>query len=190
MRDFELGPNPAPTLAGSLLISHPGLLDPNFRRTVIFISAHDPQEGCFGIVLNRPSGQTVADLLPDRDELGPLARVPVLLGGPVSSDQLIFAAFEWRGEKRRLECRHHIDLEEAQSLLESGDAEVRAFVGYAGWGKGQLEGELAQKAWLVTKPEEDLLALHRAPRLWKDLLGGFGPWFRLVADAPEDVSGN
>ena len=189
MREFDIGPS-TPSLAGSLLISHPGLLDPNFRRTVIYLSAHDAKEGSFGLVLNRPSGQSVSDLLPDRDELGALGDVPVLLGGPVSADQLSFAAFEWQRDKRRFECRHHIDIEEAQSLLESGDAAVRAFVGYAGWGKGQLEGELAQKAWLLAKPEEDLLSLPRAPRLWKDLLGSFGPWFRLVADAPEDVSGN
>ena len=70
------------SLAGSLLIAHPNLLDPNFRRTVLFISANDPQEGSFGLVLNRPAEKTVADLLPDRD-LGVLGKVPVFIGGPI-----------------------------------------------------------------------------------------------------------
>src|SRR6266481_4155302 len=58
--------------AGSLLIAHPGLLDPNFRRSVLFVSNSDPQEGSFGLILNRPAERIVADLLPERDDLGPL----------------------------------------------------------------------------------------------------------------------
>lgn len=186
MRDFG---SSSPSLSGSLLIAHPGLLDPNFRRSVLFISTHDAEEGCFGLTLNRPSGKTVAEVLPDR-ELGALAAVPVLLGGPVSRDQLIFASFQWHSENNLLECRHHIGVEEAESLLEEEAIVVRAFVGYAGWGKGQLEGELAQHAWLVRKPEPDILDVDRCPILWRETVAGFGPQFRLLAEAPDDPSRN
>lgn len=54
------------SLAGSLLIAHPALLDPNFKKTVLFLSKHDAEEGAFGLVLNRPAERSVRDLLPDR----------------------------------------------------------------------------------------------------------------------------
>jgi putative transcriptional regulator len=177
------------SLAGSLLIAHPGLLDPNFRRTVLFISTNSPEEGSFGLVVNRPAGHTVADVLPERD-LGSLSQVPVLLGGPVSRDQLIFASFRWIADAQRMECRHHIGVDEAEKLLIDKEASVRAFIGYAGWSKGQLEGELAQHAWLVRPPDEDLFSAARSASMWREMLSAFGPMLRLVAEAPEDPSRN
>jgi putative transcriptional regulator len=177
------------SLSGSLLIAHPGLLDPNFRKTVLFLSANDAQEGSFGLTLNRPSGRTVGDILPNKD-VGRLAGVPVFLGGPVSTDQLIFASFRWHPETGHLECNHHLVIDEAAALLEDENVTVRAFVGYAGWGGGQLEGELAQRSWLVQKPGREVLDLERCPTLWREITSTFGPWFRLAAEAPEDASRN
>lgn len=186
MRDFG---SSSLSLAGSLLIAHPGLLDPNFRKTVLFISANDPEEGSFGLVLNRPAGHTVADILPERD-LGPLSRVPVFMGGPVSRDQLVFAAFRWQAAARKMECRHHIGVDEAEKVLGDQQAAVRAFVGYAGWSKGQLEGELAQHAWMTKNPDENVLDPQRVTSIWRELMSGFGPTFRLIAEAPDDPSRN
>ncbi len=177
------------SLAGSILIAHPGLLDPNFRRTVLYISTNSPEDGSFGLIVNRPAGHTVGEVLPER-KLGSLAQVPVLLGGPVSRDQLIFASFLWHADTQKLECRHHIGVDEAEQLLIEKEASVRAFIGYAGWSKGQLEGELAQHAWLVKAPDEDILSPIRGPGLWREMLSGFGPMLRLVAEAPEDPSRN
>lgn len=177
------------SLAGSLLIAHPGLLDPNFRRSVLFLSTNDPQEGSFGLTLNRPSGRTVAELLPDKP-LGTLGQLPVFLGGPVALDQLIFAWFRWHDQTQRMECKHHLLIEEAQKAAHDDQLIVRAFVGYAGWSKGQLEGELAQRSWLVQKPDLDVLELTRCPGLWREITSSFGPWFQLVAEAPEDPSRN
>ncbi len=83
------------SLAGSLLVAHPSMLDPNFRRTVLFISEHDPNEGALGMIINRPLDRQVADLVTDTPPPG-LAGVPVFLGGPVGKNQLMFAAFEWK----------------------------------------------------------------------------------------------
>src|SRR3954466_3228786 len=79
------------SLAGSLLVAHPSLLDPNFRKAVLLISTNDAEEGSFGLTLNRPSGRLVRELLAGKD-LGPLGGVPVFLGGPVATDQLVFAS--------------------------------------------------------------------------------------------------
>ena len=175
------------SLAGSLLIAHPNLLDPNFRRSVLFLSTNDAQEGSFGLTLNRPAGRTVAELLPDKP-LGSLGQVPVFVGGPVSTDQLIFASFKWHEQNERMECRHHLLIDAAQKAVHDERMIVRAFIGYAGWSKGQLEGELAQRAWLVQKPEPDLFELEKCPLLWREITSSFGPWFQLVAEAPEDLS--
>ncbi len=157
---------------------------------MLFISQSDPQEGSFGLILNRPAERVVSDLLPERDDLGPLADLPVYFGGPVGRDQLIFASFQWGNGKEKLECKHHVSLDEALEVHDDERGVIRPFVGYAGWGKGQLEAELSQNAWLLKQPERDLLDLTSVEHLWRDLLGSFGPKFRLVADAPEDPSMN
>lgn len=172
------------SLAGSLLIAHPNLLDPHFRKSVLFISTNDAQDGSFGLTLNRPAGRSVAEILPDK-ELGPLGRVPVFLGGPVATDQLVFASFHWHAETDRLECTHHLVIDEAKELAHDESLVLRAFVGYAGWSKGQLEAELAQRSWLVGKALREVLDLEHCPTLWRDLARSYGPWFQLLAEAPD-----
>ncbi len=178
------------SLAGSFLIAHPGMSEPTFHRTVLMLADHDQKEGSFGLIINRPTGKCVGEILTE-ETLGHLASIPVLQGGPVQPDQLIFAAFRWHPQTSLLDCKHHISLEEAGRLATAQYHTVRAFVGYSGWSGRQLEGELAQRAWLVRRADvEDVLALERAPRIWHDLTATFGPWFQLVADAPDDPSLN
>jgi len=176
-------------LAGSLLIAHPNLLDPNFRRTILYIAANDPEEGSFGLILNREANKRVAELV-DEPGLGPLAQVPVFYGGPVGVDQLSFAAFTWRTESQIVECRANLDLDEARHLALEPDVVLRGFVGYAGWSAGQLESELEQKAWVVQKPDRDLLDAESCKQLWFSIMQDYGPWFRLLASAPDDPSLN
>ncbi len=176
-------------LSGSLLIAHPKLLDPNFRRTVLFLSASSEEEGSLGFILNRPAEKTVSEFLPD-SPLGVLGAVPVFLGGPVGTDQLTFACFQWKAEEQTIECKPHLVLDEAREALASGAGSVRAFIGYSGWGKGQLESELAQKAWVVQKPDRDILDPEKCLEIWPAIMRNFGPWFRLLAAAPDDPSLN
>ncbi|HEY4270996.1 MAG TPA: YqgE/AlgH family protein [Candidatus Udaeobacter sp.] len=188
MRD--LGEKRAPrSFAGSLLVAHPNMLDPNFRRTVLFVSEHDPNEGALGVIINRPLDKPVTELVsgvPPTD----LADVPVFLGGPVGKNQLMFAAFEWqKGEGLRL--NHNVALDESSDA--SGQKNlltVCAFVGYAGWGAGQLESEVKQKAWLIQKANPSLLKLDRLPKLWFDIMRTLGPWYKMLASAPDDPSLN
>ena len=108
----------------------------------------------------------------------------------MSTDQLIFASFLWHPETQRIECRHHLVIEEAEQAMAEDAATVRAFVGYAGWSKGQLENELAQRAWLVQKADREVLDLERCPTLWREITSSFGPWFQLVAEAPDATGKN
>jgi len=177
------------SIAGSLLVAHPNMLDPNFRRTVLFISEHDPNGGALGVIINRPLDRQVADLVTDEPPAN-LADVPVFLGGPVGKNQLMFAAFEWqKGEGLKL--NNKVALEQASdAAVQKNLVTVCAFVGYAGWGAGQLETELKQKAWLVRKANPSLLKLDRLPNLWFDIMSSLGPWYRMLAAAPDDPSLN
>ena len=176
------------SLAGSLLVAHPNMLDPNFRRAVLFISAHDAEDGALGVILNRPLDKQVADLVNEPPPEG-LADVPVFLGGPVGKNQLMFAAFEWQKGKG-LKLNHNVGVEEAHQLIGHDPASVRAFVGYAGWSAGQLEAEMKQKAWIVQKPTRSALAPARLPRLWFEIMRDLGPWYKMLAAAPDDPSLN
>jgi putative transcriptional regulator len=178
----------AQSLAGSLLVAHPNMLDPNFRRSVLFISAHDPNDGALGVIINRPLEKQVADVMMQAPPPG-LAEVPVFLGGPVGKDQLIFAAFEWQ-KGTGLKLNHNVEPGELSEPIEEERAAICAYVGYAGWEAGQLEAELEQKAWLVQKPSRSILQFDRLPQLWFDIMRGLGPWYKMLAAAPDDPSLN
>lgn len=175
-------------LAGSLLIAHPSMTDPNFRRAVLFISAHDATDGAIGVILNRPLDKQVSDLVSEDPPVG-LADVPVFLGGPVGKNQLMFAAFEWE-DANGVKLNHNVKLDEAHWKIDADPSSIRAFVGYAGWSAGQLEAEMKQRAWILQKPTRDALSPERLPKLWFDIMRGLGPWYKLLAAAPDDPSLN
>jgi putative transcriptional regulator len=176
------------SFAGSLLVAHPNMLDPNFRRTVLFVSEHQPQEGALGVIINRPLDRPVAELLSGTPPPG-FANVPVFLGGPVGKNQLMFAAFEWQKDVG-LKLNHNVSLDQTSDPLRKNLLTVCAFVGYAGWGAGQLESEVKQKAWVLQNANPAILKLDRLPNLWFDIMRTLGPWYRMLAAAPDDPSLN
>jgi putative transcriptional regulator len=178
-----------PSLAGRLLVAGPELLEPTFRRTVVLLAQHDPDQGALGFILNRPIGKRVGDLLPT-DPLPALDDVGVYFGGPVGQQHLTFAAFRWDTGRRVLEFRTHLSADEAGAMRAEG-REVRGFVGYSGWSPGQLEGELEARAWEVQRPSgPEIVDPASCPGIWARLIGGISPWHRIAADAPDDLSLN
>jgi putative transcriptional regulator len=162
------------SLAGSFLVARPSLRDPNFARTVVLILAHN-DEGAYGVVVNRPAQVTVSGL-----------SFPVLAGGPCPSPGLILLHGhpEWAdqtpdelGEDStpRGEAAPGIFIADTHSWKQVCDASpgqpmrVRLVRGYAGWGPGQLEGELAAGAWALTPAEGQLLFDMPAEELWDRL---------------------
>src|SRR5438067_11323120 len=184
----NLRPNEPRSLAGSLLVAHPNMLDPNFRRAVLYISAHDPDDGAIGVIINRPLDKNVSELVTETPPEN-IADVPVFFGGPVGSNQLMLAAFEWqKGEGLKLN-QQPIGGEESAGEPNTLPP-IFAFLGYAGWSAGQLEAEMKQKAWIVQKPSRTALKSERLSRLWFDIMNRLGPWYRLLAAAPDDPSLN
>ena len=172
-------------VAGSLLLAHPALKDPHFRKSVILMSMHD-KGGAMGVVLNRPLGKRLSGLNGEF-ALGPLAKVPVYSGGPVQDRQLILVAWEIRKDGFRM----HFGIEppKAEECLNDG-MEVRAFLGYSGWTGGQLENELKHNTWVLSDIPEDLILHDQDDSLWRSVLGAKGDEWRLLADEPDDVSQN
>ena len=185
MRNIE--GKPGRSLAGSLLVAHPNMFDPNFRRAVLFISSHEPNEGAMGVIINRPLDKQVSDLVSEPPPEG-LADVPVFLGGPVGTDKVMLATFEWeKGQGLRINSGVSLD----QNMHASDTPKpVYAFVGYAGWEAGQLEAEMKQNAWVLQKPSRSMLKPERLPKLWFDIMNKLGPWYKMLAAAPDDPSLN
>ncbi len=175
-------------LAGSLLLAHPAMRDPNFHRSVVLLSTHG-DDGAMGVVLNRPLGKKLGDLNA-QFAASPLAPVPVYRGGPVQTEQLILAA--WQADPLATGYRLYfgIDVDKAEVLQKEEGVRLRAFLGYSGWSKGQLENELRHHTWVVTPVSPDLLDKAEGQGLWRTILGGLSPEWKLLAGEPEDPGTN
>jgi putative transcriptional regulator len=154
---------------GSFLIAKPTLRDPNFYQTVVLLVQHDA-EGAFGLVVNRP-------LPAPKDQELPF---PLFAGGPCEAEGLfmVHGHEEWIGEESEEPANAiapGIFLGDAslaaklKSLSKSALKRVRLFHGYAGWGPGQLERELAEGAWSVITADAKTLFKTRPNDLWSHL---------------------
>lgn len=178
----------SPSLAGQLLLAHPVLRDPNFRRTVVLLSGHDA-DGAMGVVLNRPLGKQLGELNSEF-ALGPLAGVPLYAGGPVDPQHLILVTWQWIPADQAFQLTFGVEIERAVQLIGQPGLTMRAFLGYSGWSKGQLENELRHDTWITTPVEGDWLIKHDGVALWRSLIGHLEPDLKVLADAPDDPSVN
>ena len=170
-------------LTGKLLISTPSMADPRFSHAVIYLCAHSA-EGAFGLVLNRPlphlTLSAVFSQIGIEDE-GPFGATPVLSGGPVET-QRGFVLHEGDGADyasaqplpEGLMLSASTDVLRAIARGQGPDRWLLA-LGYAGWGGGQLEGELAQNAWLTAAAPKSLIFEQRpGEHQWKGALKSMG----------------
>ncbi len=180
-------PNEEHTLyhQGTVLAAAPELSDPNFRHTLIYLAEHS-KEGAFGLIVNRPSGKTVGDISPADAVPESFLTIPVLQGGPVHTEQLMFAIFEGGEKDSDLKCRIGVGLEEVTSAIAHEKEWVRAFLGYSGWGEGQLEGELAQDAWVICPPSQFIFNESLVGGLWSVFVSGDNRWRNLLSHLPDD----
>lgn len=174
---------------GDLLISEPFLPDPNFQRTVVLICEHG-EGGSFGFVLNKPSILKGFDVLEDAVNFHATLHV----GGPVQQDTLHFIHREPGKLEGGLNMGNDLywggNFEELLLLMEAGAIEMenfKFFVGYSGWGKGQLEEELAQNAWIVYKAATAEDVFDTQPdTLWRECLKRMGGKYKVISNYPTD----
>ena len=180
------------SLKGQLLLDNGRLGGSLFHRTVLLICEHNA-EGAFGLVLNRPTGQTVGDALTSNLP-AKLQADNLFLGGPVQPQALSYLHSDDYLPDANVLPNLHLD-HSPDDLVELANSfsptqRLKVFAGYAGWSPGQLDGEMKRDTWL-THPASIDLVFHTPPaELWPMILKQKGWKYRLIAEQPEDLSEN
>ena len=174
--------------AGVLLIADPFLKDPNFMRTVVFLTEHH-EEGTVGFVINRQYENTLDELIPEING----HKFPVYYGGPVQMNTIHFLhrypdqitggvevmkGVYWGGE-----------FEKVVELINTGAIEpskIRFYIGYSGWSTGQLEDEMKEKTWLTVHATRKLIFHNDVQEIWKDSLKHLGGEYEMMINFPID----
>ncbi len=172
---------PNTDLTNHFLIAMSALADPNFHHTVTYLCEHH-QNGAMGIVVNRPLELQLGDIF-QQLELScsdpQISQQPVYVGGPVQSDRGFVLHESGRSWKSTLKVTDAISVTTSMDILEAiaagdGPDKILIALGYAGWGDGQLEDELANNAWLSGPAAEEIIFRLPSESRWQaaaDLLG-------------------
>lgn len=165
---------PSTNLTNQFLIAMPALADPFFARTVAYLCQHN-EEGALGIIVNRPSELTLADIMEQMEievQEPSLGQVPIYFGGPVQPERG-FVLHEPVGEwNSTLKVSDSISLTTSRDILEAlghgrGPKNILVALGYAGWGKGQLEREIVENSWLHAPADQSIIFRQPAANRWK-----------------------
>lgn len=174
--------------AGILLIAEPFLKDPNFMRTVVILCEHK-EEGSFGLVLNQKTEFTLDGLIENIAN----SQIPVYYGGPVEVNTLhilhqygdaipgsreIMKGVYWGGSFETI-----IELIQTETLDPN---KIRFFLGYSGWGEGQLDEEMNQNTWLTVAATRKLIFLNDENEIWKESLKQLGGKYEMMVNFPID----
>jgi putative transcriptional regulator len=182
--------DPMESLRGHLLVASPALLDPNFRRAVVLVTEHT-DEGAAGLVLNRPSPAAVSEVVPQLEALAE-DEEPVWLGGPVQPNAVLVLGEFVDPDDAAVPLFGSLGfpaLDEPEDVVPA-TTRRRIFAGYAGWGAGQLEGELEREDWILEPASNDDAFTEDPDALWADVLRRKGGIYELLARIPEDPSVN
>jgi putative transcriptional regulator len=189
---FAQNTNSLKPAAGRLLLSEPFLFDPNFKRTVVILCEHN-EKGSFGFVLNKPVDIILTDVL----DIDTVLDIPLYLGGPVQNDTLHFIHKDKSLADLSIEVGDGIywggGFEEVRSRIENNTLEKENFIffiGYSGWGTGQLEEELDSKSWIVANASARIVFEQDNETMWKNILREMGSSYSYLSNAPENPQMN
>lgn len=160
------------SLRGQFLLAMPGMQDPRFKQSIAFMVEHTG-EGAMAIVINSPSKVTWKAVFEQLslEDISLRGDETVLLGGPMSPEQGFVLHGAGVAFDSTLEVSDDISLTASKDILESlaagrGPDDVLLALGYAGWGPGQLEEELADNAWLTLPAEAEILFATPWQKRW------------------------
>lgn len=172
---------PQMDLTNHFLIAMPSLADPNFTQTVTLVCAHS-EDGAMGIVINRPLEMALEEVLTQLDlptDNRAVAALPVFEGGPVHRDRGFVIHTPLTEFHSTICITELLGVSTSRDILESmslgqGPKQALVALGYAGWGAGQLEEEMAQNAWLSLPARSEIL-FETPPELrWQQAAKGLG----------------
>ncbi len=188
------------SLKGFFLISEATMMDPNFKNTVVLIIEHN-EEGAFGLIVNKKSEFTLADLLNDfQNQRG--MESPIYIGGPVQQE-FLFAIHSPLLDKKisstAIEVIQGVYFEPGFKNLENyfkdeywnqlppdDRPKIHLFIGYSGWGPKQLEREIREGSWII-HPASPNIVFHPKPEEgWRDALRQKGGIYKIFADTNQD----
>jgi putative transcriptional regulator len=156
---------------GFFLVAKPGLLDPNFRQTVVLVG-NAPDGATLGVIINRPTEQSLAKILPGNPTLARFTE-PLYFGGPVERVGLfaVFRAQEAPGQTFPVGNGLHLALHPptVEQLLLKPPEQVRFYNGYSGWAPGQLANELQRGDWWVFDADPETVFRKDTATLWEEL---------------------
>lgn len=169
-------------LSGRLLIAMPGMGDPRFEQSVVYICAHSP-EGSMGLIVNKPATGVEMDDLLDQLSIPRAGRsvgMGVHFGGPVEHGRgFVLHSAEYLCEGATMRVDDRFGMTATLDILRdmaSGDGPARRILalGYAGWGPGQLEAEIQDNAWLVADAAHEIVFDLGDDEKWRAALGSIG----------------
>ncbi len=169
-------------LTGKFLIALPGMGDPRFEKSVIYMCSHT-SDGSMGIIINKAKGDIViSDLLGQIGIEGAVtvADTPVLDGGPVDIDRgFVLHTADYYNEETSLRLSETLALTSTKDILtalttENAPGLAVLAVGYSGWGGGQIESEIAQNAWMIVDAKESLIFEEGLDDKWAKALATIG----------------
>jgi len=177
---------------GKLLLSEPFLKDYFFKRSVIMMLDHD-EFGSMGMIINRETEYFISDLVDDF----PNFDSRVFLGGPVQTENIfilhrkgdlitgsqeVMPGLYWGG-----------DFEQIKEMIKLGvlkNTDLRFYLGYSGWSKGQLDGELKENSWIVAESKNEYLFANQPKDLWGNILELYGNDYEMWLNFPVDPQEN
>lgn len=168
-------------LEKQMLIAMPGMMDPNFVRSVTLICQHS-EEGAIGITINRLSSLTLGEILEQLDmgcEDPAIRKTPVLEGGPVNPDHGFVLHTHVDGFESSLKINSDIMVTTSRDVLAAiakgaGPERFLVALGYAGWGDGQLESEMRQNAWLSVPADSAIVFESPLAERWEQAVSKLG----------------
>ncbi|OGW19792.1 MAG: hypothetical protein A3K09_00580 [Nitrospinae bacterium RIFCSPLOWO2_12_FULL_47_7] len=174
---------------GCFLVANPVLPDPNFSRSVVLLCDHNDQ-GSFGLVINRSADINIAEIFSNHDLLRSY-RNKVFIGGPVSQTQVFYLC---RSDEplpdMDLVCDNlHLGvnwdaLEDVLSILKSPQRNIRFYMGYSGWGAGQLANEMSQRSWLTCAAKDLFVFSESEESIWTNVVRSLGKDYAYLLHAP------
>jgi putative transcriptional regulator len=162
----------------TLLLSMPQMQDPNFAQAVVLLCDYVP-EGAFGLVLNRPTDLPASEMVRLDPPVVAGNQLPLFIGGPVQPDRGWILVGEPPEEPDFRTIVEGLYLSTSPRLLRQvleaqPEPRARVVAGYAGWGPGQLDQELAQSAWLMGDVDLDLVFDVEAHMMWETAIRRLG----------------
>lgn len=178
---------------GTILVSEPFMIDPNFKRSVVVLCDYTKKEGSVGFILNKPIDMQLNDLVANFPEF----EINVNYGGPVATDTIHYIHTKGEILEQSIEISKGIywggNFEQLKFLVKNElvlPRDIRFYIGYSGWTSGQLEDELELGSWVLEDIHPNYIFKSKQSELWSQTLINKGNTFSVISQMPDSFNLN